>query len=656
MMLCVRLDRWRPRSALAVVAALGVAFAPFSHASAQTITLEVDATQLPRNLLRSRQTIQAAPGPLDLYFCMWTPGNHTPSGPIENLVDLVIRDCNGNTLRWDRDPAQVERFTLSVPEGCTRIEVALGYIASQPNPNSRSTDTYGRSTHGALNWNTALLYPGGAGHQAISVQASLVLPAGWSFATALPVDEGAAGPLTFQTVPLAQLIDSPVIMGVNLRTFELDVKLPGAVPHRFHTVGPDARSVVVPDWLLEKYADMCRQTMLLFAKPGAAPFPRERYDFLVMLDETARAGVEHGTSTFIALPTRTFMDAKKDDVQGGGRDTTVVPHEYFHAWCGKHVAPQGLVRPDFHTPVHPELLWVYEGLTSYYDNVLAARGGLLTSAEYLHEVLTSAVTFEQRSGRLWRSVEDTARSARLLRQRGMYWYDHRRGQDYYGEGALFWMEADAIIRSASQGQRSLDDFAREFFDRPVRPVGDQATYTRADVVAALSRLHPGTDWDALVRARIEEPVSTLDLAPLLARLGWRVEFAPEATPEQKKFKAFDEAAADEPNLRTSLGIRVNKQAEVVDIVPGSPADEAGLGYGMKLIAVNDTLYTAERLRDAVRQSPESGSVTLLVSMAERVQSVTITYKGGPRVPRLVRIESAPDLLLPALAPLDRPGN
>ncbi|MDX2114578.1 MAG: hypothetical protein SFZ24_03010 [Planctomycetota bacterium] len=632
------------------------------------MTLEVDVTDLPRNLARSSLTLEVPggkAGPLDLFFVVWTPGNHTPSGPIENLVELRISDCRGRPLRWDRDPTQVERITIDVPEGCATISASLAYIAGQPNNNSRSTDTYGRPNMGVLNWNTVLLYPGGVSNQEVRVSPSLALPAEWTYATSLqartdaPERFGALRELTpgaatnfvsFETVPLAELVDSPVIMGRHVRHHRLNVSSdPSFPPHTFHLAAADPSLTVLPGWMTAKIEEMCRQTCLLFAPAGGPPrFPRERFEFLITLDDGISAGVEHAESTFIADPARTYADLAQSEFKGGGRHITVVPHEYFHVWCGKLRAPDGLVRADFHTPVRTELLWVYEGLTSYYDSILAARSGMMTFEEYKQEVLDAAVTLEQRTGRLWRSVEDTARAARFLRQRGLYWYDKRRGQEYYGEGAKFWMEADAIIRRASGGARSLDDFCRVFFDVPARPVGDQATFTRGDVVEALRGLEPGTDWDGLIRDRIESPADSLDMGPLLERVGYRIEYHAEPTAAQR---ALDEGeSGGEVRLRTSLGMRVSKDAEVIDIVPGGPADTARLAYGMKVLAVNGWAYSAARLREAVRSSTETKSVELLVSFGDRVEPRVIAYDGGPRIPRLVRTEGAPDLLAEVVRP------
>ncbi|MBL8746744.1 MAG: M61 family metallopeptidase [Phycisphaerae bacterium] len=635
-----------------------------SLACGATIELEVDATDLSRNLLRSVMRIETTPalrergGEFDLRFVVWSPGNHTPSGPVENVVDLVVRDCRGGVLEWDRDPERMERIVVKSPAACDAIEVSMSYIASQPNVNSRSTDSYGRPNLGVLNWNTVLFYPAAMTNQDATVRATLLLPSEWSYATSLraaetdgerfatlrQLDPGrAVNVVTFVEAPLAEVVDSPVIMGRYLRAHPLEFEgVPGAPPHVVCIVSSEEKHAEAPEWLLKKIASSCEQTMRLCGTDGRW-FPRDRYEFLLVADSSMGFAVEHGESTLCAVGSKVFVDAKEpenDSVKGGGASLTVLIHEYFHAWCGKLACPEGLVRPDFSTPARTELLWVYEGLTTYYDNVLAARGGMITIEEYKQDVLNLAVALEQRSGRLWRSVEDTAVAARYLRNRGLYWYDKRRGQEYYGEGALFWMEADAIIRRSSQGEKSLDDFCKELFAVEVRPVGSQATHTREDVVRILTDLDGSTDWDGLIRARIEEPAPSLDVSPVLALLGWRVEFADEPTKEQKKL--IDEG--DVVNLRTSLGLRLSKDGEITDIVPGGPADVAGLAYGMKVLAVGGWEWSKDRMKDAVKDSTRTKGVEMVVSFGGRVETKRVAYEGGMRVPRLVRIEGESDLI------------
>lgn len=616
-----------------VVPARGVA-----AAGDPVVMITIDATEIGRNLVKSVSTIQVKPGPLELRYCIWTPGNHNPSGPIENVINLLVQDCNGQRLHWDRDPTQVDRITLTVPEGCATVDVKLDYIASQPGPNSRSSDTYGRADLGVLNFNTVLLYPAHLDTQEVSVQPLLFIPRGWKAACALPFktqDTSMGEAVMFLARPaLPEIIDSPVIMGVHLSSTELE--RPEGVPkHVVHVVAPEPKHAEVPQFLVPQLEAMVRETVAIFGS-----FPRQSYRFLIACADGLGFGLEHSESTLIGFGKDGISSAVRDDLRAGGGKLLVIPHEYFHVWCGKLRAPEGLVTGDFTTPARTELLWVYEGLTAYYDTVLGARAGMINTEEFRQEILDLCVAMQMRTGRQWRSVEDTARAARFLRPRGVSWYEHRRGQDYYTEAALFWLEADAIIRSASAGQKSLDDFCRSFFAVKAGPVGAVATYNRADVVAALKELEAGTDWDALIRERLERPVASLDLAPLLKKVGYEIEWADSPTDLQKKQHASD----DTINLRTSLGVRVAKDGTITEIVPGSPMDRAGARFTSKIVGVNGWVFSAERLREAVRESRERPSLELLTTFDDKFETLRLDYDQGPRVPRLKRIEGVPDVL------------
>lgn len=658
------------KSALSVCAAIilsGVAtISQSARAEEPTIRLEVDATDLPRNLLRSTMVIQAAPGPLELHFVTWTPGNHAPSGPIQNVVNIELRDCAGALLDWDRDPASPATISTTVPAGCDALRVSMSYIASQPSVTSRSTDTYGRANMGVLNWNTALFYPGGAGANRMTVAASLGLSSQWKYATSLRVREAdpdrerfsaleslrPAQPVTwidFQPVSLAELIDSPVIMGQWLSTRRMHTEgVPGvdrSPAHHYCLVGPDEKSIVVPEWLEAQIDSTIREAIALFAPRG---FPRDRFYFLHALGEGLDFGVEHALSTLIGDGPRLFRDARRDKDREGGAIIGVVPHEYFHAWCGKLVAPLGLGRDDYHTPIEPDLLWVYEGLTTYYTSILSVRGGLTNFAEYLEAWAQSAAGYERRAGRLWRSVEDSTRAAGMLRDRGRFWYEFRQGQEYYGQGALFWLEADATIRRGTQGARSLDDFCRALFgDAPANEPGIAATYAREDIVRTLTQVYPEAPWSDMIHERIELPQQSLDLSRLWNLAGYRLVYTEDPAPLQKR-AAGDASSVD---LRTSLGVRLDKEGEIVDVVPGSPADAAGLGYGMRVLAIDGWVYSADRMREAIKATPDTGKLELTIAFGERVEVRAIEYRGGMRWPRLERIEGEPDIFAAIAKPL-----
>jgi len=412
-----------------------MAFAVSAVAAAPRSTLHVDARDIDRRLVRVRQDVPVAPGPVELNYVLWTPGNHNPSGPIQNVVDLTITDDHGRRLLWRRDRELMTRIHVEAPAGASFLTVSFTYITNQPSVISRSTDSYGFRDFGGLNWNTVLFYPTGADKDEWVIEPDLRLPIGWRVATPLALARSGSGRFQFKPVTLAELVDSPVIFGSTLKTYTLDTA--SAAPHFIHAVALSDTDTALGGERLDKFGVMIDQAEAVFG-----PFPRREYHFLVQLSDEMRGfGVEHNECTSIALSADTFRTAERD-----GDPIGTIPHEYIHSWCGKLRAPEGLLDTNYHTTADTRLLWVYEGLTTYYDDVLAVRSGLMTEEEYLDAMTNRIADSTLRDGRLWQSVEDTAVLLRHLRSRSASWGDKRRGVAYYGEGAFFWLEADAIIR------------------------------------------------------------------------------------------------------------------------------------------------------------------------------------------------------------------
>ena len=620
---------------------------------AAIIQLTVDARDLPRNLLTSEMTITAPDGIDALAFPLWIPGNHAPSGPVQNIAGIEVFGCDGEPVSWTRSMENPERIDLDLPEDCTRIRVKMRYIASQPSVISGSSDSYGRPNFGGINWNTVVLYPIGPEgdeytHQNTKVTPQLTVLADppserWDASTSLRRATIRIKPpygrhiYPYATVSLAVLVDSPVILGEHLNTVELE-PVSGA-PHRFHAVASEPRFTELHDWFIDDLNEMHEQAVKIFG-----PFPRERFEYLVVLDDHVRFGIEHAESTYIGTKQRRLIDAQETDLKGGGGELTVIPHEYIHVWVGKLRAPEGMRNDAFHEARQTEGLWLYEGLTTYYTDVLAARAGMLTRAQYEDRLASTIVAYRQRAGRMWRPLTDTARAAGLLRDRGEFWIDYRRGQDYYREGALFWMEADAIIRAASGGEKSLDDFCKKFFDVPAKPAGRLATFSRADVIETLSELAPNTDWDAMVRERIEQPREDLSFDTLLEALGVDLVFANEPTELQK------DDTGSTLRLRTSLGMDVDGKGNITHLTPNSPADTQSLAYGMRILSVDGFVFSTERLERAVENSPETGRIELIVAFGDRIEEKTIRYDGGMRWPRLEAEEGATDHIGDIISP------
>ncbi len=619
-------------------------------ARSQTMQLRVDATDLPRHLVRAEAIIpvellnRSEQGDADVWYVEWVPGNHNPSNPIQNLVDFRATDERGRTLEWSRNYAHTVHKTIAVPADARELRLSYAYIASQPWVNSRSSDTYGRPNLGVLSFNNVLFYPDGANKNTLLVDAQVLLPDGWSASTALmPPGEHHTGTrdgrperINLGAAPLATYVDSPMIAGEHYR--EWDMVSPGPAPHTFEAVAPKSDALELPEARREKFDRMIAETQAIFG-----PFPWDQFRFLIVLsDDMPGFGLEHRESTLIRYGTTMLVNSERNSAS-----MNTVPHEYIHAWVGKLRAQEGLLHDDYHTPGDTRMMWVYEGLTSYYDEVIAARSGLYTFEQFRDSWIGTIERYLVQPGRLWRSVEDTGAGLRHLREGSPRYESLRRRQDYYGEGSLFWMEADAIIRGATDNRRSLDDFCLAFFgvEKPAN-AGDVVEHNREEVVRTLTEIYSGVDWDAMIRERIETPRESLDFDSLALALGYTIDY------QDEPFTSGDISAAKgkSADLRLSLGITVDDSGEIKTLVD-TPAWRAGLGYDMKIVGVktpesgdSTVAYSAAALRDAVRRSADTGEVVLLVEWDGQIRQVRIAYDGGLRYPALVPVEGKPDLL------------
>jgi len=604
----------------------------------QPVRIEVDLRDAPRHIFHSKLTLTVKPGPLTLLYPEWIPGEHGPTGPISQIAGLKFT-AGGKTLAWRRDDVNMFAFHLEVPAGATELSVSLDYL-SPGEGGQFSASPAATAKLAVLEWCLVTLYPQGARSDDISYSASLQVPAGWKYATALPGGQGASGVIEFQPVSLTTLIDSPVLTGEFLNKVPL-----GQADGVVHTLdlGSDIPGAIelTPDEL-QHFKNLVSEANALF---GAHHY--RHYDFLLTLsDHVTGFGLEHHESSDDRTAERALSDP---DLFNNFAD--LLPHEFVHSWNGKYRRPAGLATPDFDQPMKDELLWVYEGLTQYLGAVLAARSGL-RDAEMQHEYIAWVAGYlDHWPGRTWAPLQDTAVFAQYLYNvGGRQWGSWRRSTDFYDESILIWLEADTIIRRESKGQRTLDDFCRSFYGAPsgapaVKP------YTFEDVVAALNQVVP-FDWRGFLRMRLD---ATGEHAPLggIGNAGWRLSYTDKLNGYQRSMEAAD----DLTDVRFSLGLVLKhkkgdkKDGDVLDVIPGSAAGAAGISPDMKLIAVNGRNWSPELLREAIAGAKGSSQlIELLVENAGAFETFKLNYHEGERYPHLAREASGADLLTPILSP------
>jgi predicted metalloprotease with PDZ domain len=609
---------------------LVVLAAPLSLRAAEgPITLEVDAREAPRKIFHARVSIPAAPGPLALAYPKWIPGEHGPTGPIADLAGLKI-SAGGETLAWSRDPVDMYLFRVNVPVGAQRIEVALDYL-SPAGAGGFSSGSSATANLAVISWNQVLLYPAARKPDEIVYTASLELPDGWKWATALEAIERGAGRVRFAPVSLTSLVDSPVLAGEHLRVITLTSENP---VHRLDFAADGEEALEISPELEERYRALVAETGALY---GARHY--RHYDFLVTLsDHTAHFGLEHHESSDDRVDERSLVDSDRRRLMAG-----LLPHEMTHSWNGKYRRPADLGVGSFSEPMRGDLLWVYEGLTEYLGQVLTARSGLLTPEQYRESLALTAAEMDAQKGRSWRPLEDTAVAAQVLYDARSDWASWRRGVDFYPESELLWLEADTLIRRETRGRKSLDDFCRSFLGGASGPP-KVVPYTFDDVVAGLQEIAP-YDWKTFWRTRLDQTEARAPLAGLEAG-GWKLVYTPEVSEMQKSAEEVRRMT----DVRYSIGLAVRPDGTIPDVIPGSPAAAAGVGPGMKLVAVNGRQWSREILRDAIRRS-RTRPIELLLENGEFFKTVRLDYAGPERYPHLERDAARPDLLSQIIRPL-----
>ena len=600
---------------------------------AAPILLHVDLSDAPRHLLHARLEIPVSAGPLTLEYPQWIPGNHRPNGPIDNLAGLLIR-ANGQDLPWRRDDVDMFGVHVEVPRGVSRLEVSLDFLAV-PGGTGASEDGATSANMAVLEWNSVVMYPAHVPVAQIPITASLTLPAAWKFGTALGVAGQKDAEVSFVPVSVEQLVDSPVIAGRYFREIPL---APEVTPkHYLDVAGDAAEDVELKPEFLAALTQLVRETGALYASRHYGT-----YHFLLSLSDVVREeGLEHHQSSDNGVGKHGFSDPKLAML-----NADLLPHEFTHSWNGKYRRPAGLATPDYATPMRGDLLWVYEGMTQYWGDVLAARSAFRTPEIYREKLALSAARLDVKPGRTWRNLEDTAVSSQILRIDSPNWANWRRGQDYYQEGELLWLDADTTIRRITHDKKSLNDFCVKFLAVGGNTPPEVVPYTFDEIVADLNSVAP-YDWRSFLTERLESHAARAPLGGI-DHGGYRLVYNSEPS-------EYEQALLDslkDIDAWFSAGLTVSTTGTIEDVRMGSPAFQAGLGPRAKLVAVNGHAFTGEVLKQAIRGAKGTAvPIELIVSNDNEFRVARLDYHDGEKYPRLERVEGTAALLDEILKPL-----
>ncbi len=597
-----------------------------------SIGLAVDITDLARHVISVRETIPVhQAGPLVLLYPRWVPGDHGPTGPLADLAGLLI-ESNGKPLDWVRDPVDMHAFHLVVPAGATSLQAQFQYLSPPSTVEGRVEMT---PVMVDLAWNTVLLYPAGLFSRGITVAPSLTFPTGWKLATALDTAQAGDGHVAFKPVTLNTLVDSPLFAG--LYSSRIDLAPGAATPVHLDVFADRPEDLAITPDQLGKHRAVVQQAVRNF---GCQHY--NHYDFLLALsDELGEVGLEHHRSSENGTGRTYFTDWNKSLA-----DRDLLPHEYTHSWNGKFRRPADLWAPNFNVPERDSLLWVYEGQTQFWGQVLAARSGLWTRQQALDAIADDAASMQTETGRAWRPLADTNQDPIINERRPQPWHSWEREEDYYTEGLLIWLDADTLIRSRTNNQKSLGDFARRFFGIDNGSFG-VVPYRFDDVVRGLNDVLP-FDWAGFLHARLDRRGGE---APLdgITRGGYRLVY----TDQQSPFLKSEEQLRKFHDFSTSIGLSLGSGGTISDVIWAGPAFRAGLVKGGKIIAIDGLSFDdADDLQSAIkRAATDKAPIEILVQEDRHFRDLRIDYHGGLRYPHLERVAGTPALLDDLLTPL-----
>jgi predicted metalloprotease with PDZ domain len=514
-----------------------------------------------------------------LALAAWIPGSYMIREFARHVVALAARDDRG-PVRIDK----LDKHTWRAAPAHGPLVVAYSVYAWDLSVRAAHLD----ASHGFFNPTSVCLRVVGQEDAPCTVELEpppAAVARGWRVATTLPEDGAPRGGFgRYRAADWDTLVDHPVEMG----TFESARFEAGGAEHEIAVTG---RTDVDLDRLCADLAPVCAAQAALF-EPRTRRAPFGRYLFLATAVGDGYGGLEHRDSTALLcgrndLPWR----GMREPTEGYRTFLGLASHEYFHAWLVKRIRPAAFVRPDLGSEAYTRLLWVFEGFTSYYDDLMLVRAGAITRADYLKALARTMSIVERAPGRSVQSVADSSFDAWIK----YYRQDENSpnaGVSYYAKGALVALAIDLAVRAKTGGRASLDDALRLMWRRHGRdalaPGG--APGLAEDGVAELLREATGVALGPSL-ARWVDGTEPLPLARLLAPFGVSLAWsAPDPSP--------------------TLGVRLAPRAGELAIgtaYTGGAAQRAGLSAGDVLVAV-DGLRVDEKALKALLARRRAGDV------------------------------------------------
>ena len=440
---------------------------------------------------------------------------------------------------------------------------------------------------------------------------------------------------------LEELIASPVLAGRWFKEIPLAPDIRPA--HFLDLAGDGPEDIALSQEHIDEFSKLIRETGALYKSRHYGA-----YHFLVTLsDQVAHFGLEHHQSSDDRVDEKTFTDDNAFIANG-----LLLPHEFTHSWNGKYRRPAGLATGNYQDPMKGDLLWVYEGLTEYLGDVLAARSGIWNPAIYRDRLATVWGQYnDARPGREWRDLQDTATAAQILYSAGGPYDNWRRAVDYYDEGELLLLEVYFKIRQKTYCKNILNDFVALFHGLGGNTAPKVVPYTFDDIVTALNTVVPN-DWAVFLRSRLDANEKTAPETPGLNTVsGYKLVYSEKPA----YWSQLMESEGNVIDARFSLGLVASNTGAVGDVLIDSPAYNAGLAPGFSIVAVNGRAFQLPLLHAAIQDAKGHGApIELIVANTGYYKVIRVDYHDGERYPQLERVQGSKDVLDDILAPMIAP--
>lgn len=536
-------------------------------------------------VLIKRRSEVPAPAEELLVMPVWTPGSYLIREFERHVQDFAATDAAGQALQWEKLNKNTWRVET---KGSAEWRATYRVYANELTVRTNELN----SDHAFWNNAALLMYLDGFLNAPSTLQ--IRAPQPWKVATALPVEPGPKN--TFRARNFDILYDSPVEVS-SFKTLSFDVK---GVPHRIVIDGEGNYDPARLQADVKKIVEAAVELM-------GGEIPYRDYTFFLHLRSNTGGGLEHLNST--ALGFRRFGFKPETSYRGF---LSLVAHEFFHLWNVKRIRPDALGPFDYTKENYTKLLWVAEGITSYYENVILRRAGLISDKDFLAMTARAFQDLQNLPGRLVMSTEEASFDA---------WIKYYRQDEnsvnsqisYYDKGAILGLLLDLEIRNQSKGTKSLDDVMRYLYTEYYKK---DRNYTPKDF-QTVSEMMAGSSLEQFF-ARYVRGREELDYNSALAAAGLRLDTT---------------GAASKPVEKAYLGADVAQESDrliVRRVYAGSPAYEQGLNTGDQILALDNMRANKDFFDARIAEKKPGELINLTIFRFDDLSMLPI--KLGGRIP------------------------